>query len=565
MTSVLWAHAKILEWGRRNGWDIPDYAAGVSALPDGERARRRADAELRRPLAMTEVARVAAHLHVVHQLVLWLMRVLGLRVSEAFGPRVGDIVDLGEYGLVVINRQGGRAFLVRNGDQVETVYSKDTLKRAASHRVVVAPPALMELLRLVIAAFHTDPVTGEVDLDARLVPWIVKEERGQSAFRFALDAALRAEGFGIDAGGLEVTSHDLRKSLATDLAWNAELDELAKRRVMGHKAGDDVFARVYTLDHPTLAPLTKVAAALQDDIGSQIGSLLIPTEQRVIFAGRNPLRERRPYVDAVLAEAGWLVEPGDADDPWCDTARVAAELGVAETTARRWMRDDIVPSMTDADPFGNSRRRARLGDVHAFKDRLATRILLRDLAAEIGVGYHLAWHALRRLGIEPLRDDRTDQLVLTPAEADRLRGEFARVAALKRRAMRISEAAVRLGVAVSTVKRLIAAGDVFEDPETDAAGARYVTVACVEALLEARSARVLCRSGLLSLATITELTGLSPAQVGDLVDRGLLQRRDVGRRFHVTGESVQRWAAGYRPDLLGAVDAVPRARTTTQA
>jgi hypothetical protein len=41
---------------------------------------------LRRQLTLGEAARVAARLHVVHQFALWLMRVLGLRKSEAYGP-----------------------------------------------------------------------------------------------------------------------------------------------------------------------------------------------------------------------------------------------------------------------------------------------------------------------------------------------------------------------------------------------------------------------------------------------------------------------------------------------
>src|SRR5260221_4607281 len=141
---ILWAHAKILEWGRATGWPIADFARDVNALtPDDEVARKKPSAGLRRPLAIDEVARVAAHLHVVHQLVLWMMRVLGLRIGEAFGPRVGDVVDLGEVGLAVIDRQGGRAFLTRTRRGVASAYSKATLKRAASYRVIVVPAALM--------------------------------------------------------------------------------------------------------------------------------------------------------------------------------------------------------------------------------------------------------------------------------------------------------------------------------------------------------------------------------------------------------------------------------------
>jgi integrase len=218
-SDILWAHAKILEWGRTNGWNIPDFARGVHALtPDDEVARTPQGSDLRRPLSIAEIARVASHLHVVHQIVLWQMRVLGLRISEAFGVRVGDIVDMGEVGLVFITRQGGRPFLTRTRDGVVTRFSKSTLKRSASYRVLVVPPALLSVFHAAIDAFHTDPASGEVDLDARMVPWIVKEDRGQTVFRATLEGALIAEGFSLDASGFEVTTHDLPKSLATDLA-----------------------------------------------------------------------------------------------------------------------------------------------------------------------------------------------------------------------------------------------------------------------------------------------------------------------------------------------------------
>jgi hypothetical protein len=416
----------------------------------------------------------------------------------------------------------------------------------------------MAVIRVATEAFHTDPLTGEVDFEARLVPWITKEDRGQIAFRSALDAALDREGFGVDSSGLEITSHDLRKPLATDLAWNSDLDELAKRRVMGHKAGDDVFARVYTLDHPTIAPLAAVATAVQADISLKVDTLLVPTEQRITFGIGNPLRERVGHVDAVLAEACWQIEPGDASNPWCDTAPVMGELGIAATTARRWMRDQVIPTTVDSDIFGNPRRRARLSDVQAVAERLTSRTLLRDVADDIGVGYHLAWHALNRLDISPARDPRSEELLLNAEQEALLRAEFGRLAALKVRAIRLSAAATRVGVDVSTIKRFIQAGQLQEDPDTDPSGARYVTLASVEALIASRARRTPPTAGtdVLSLATVARVTGLSQGQISELALQRVLQRRDIGRRFHVTTEILQHWAIGYRPDLKSKIDAV---------
>jgi hypothetical protein len=49
---------------------------------------------------------------------------------------------------------------------------------------------------------------------------------------------------------------------------------------------------------------------------------------------------------------------------------------------------------------------------------------------------------------------------------------------------------------------------------------------------------------------VVSLTGLTTVQVRELADRGVLERSDVKRRFHVTRDSVVRWATGFRPDLL---------------
>ena len=103
----------------------------------------------------------------------WLQRIMGLRISEAFGVLVSDVVDLGDTGLLAVQGQGGRTFSVRDDHgQVVAVPYKATLKTAAGSRVLVVPPALTALIRVAIEAFHADPDTGEVDTTARLVPGI---------------------------------------------------------------------------------------------------------------------------------------------------------------------------------------------------------------------------------------------------------------------------------------------------------------------------------------------------------------------------------------------------------
>ena len=71
-----------------------------------------------------------------------------------------------------------------------------------------------------------------------------------------------------------------------------------RRRFMGHRAGEDVFGRIYTLDHPDVAPLAKVAAILDDNITTHIASLLTPTTRGIHWGTANPIFARADHVDA---------------------------------------------------------------------------------------------------------------------------------------------------------------------------------------------------------------------------------------------------------------------------
>lgn len=117
VVDALWVLRRVLAFSRANGL-VPlgfDPTEGlVAPAPDPAVARARRPTCQPRPLSFGECARIAAHLHPVHQLVLWLQRVMGLRISEAFGVLVDDVVDLGDSGLLLVRGQGGRDFRVRD-------------------------------------------------------------------------------------------------------------------------------------------------------------------------------------------------------------------------------------------------------------------------------------------------------------------------------------------------------------------------------------------------------------------------------------------------------------------
>jgi integrase len=286
VADALWVLRRVLGFARANGIVPPgfDPTEGLAApSPDAAVARSRRPTSKLRPLSFPECARIAAHLHPVHQLVLWVQRVMGLRISEAFGVLVDDVIDLGDSGLLLVRGQGGRAFRIRDDHgRVVTATYKETTKTQAASRTLVVPSIMMELIRVAVDAFHTDPETGDADEVARLVPGIrIEDESGQLGFREAFETAAAAEGLGSSDLGFRVSPHLLRKSVATDLAWQPGIEDAVRRRFMGHRASDDVYGRVYTLDHPELTPLAEVARLLDEIIRFSIGSLLIPTTRRI--------------------------------------------------------------------------------------------------------------------------------------------------------------------------------------------------------------------------------------------------------------------------------------------
>ncbi len=558
VADALWVLRRVLSFARANGLFPPgfDPTEGLDApLPDKAGARSHPPSAQPRPLALPECARIASHLHPVHQLVFWLQRIMGLRISEAFGVLVSDVVDLGDTGLLAVQGQGGRTFSVRDEHgQVVAVPYKATLKTAAGSRVLVVPPALTALIRVAIEAFHTDPDTGEIDATARLVPGLHTPDRsGQHAYRHAFDEATTAEHLASSDLGFAVTTHLLRKSCATDLAWAAGIEDAIRRRFMGHRAGDDVYGRIYTLDHPDVAPLAKVAEILDHNIAMTIETLLTPTLRRVHWGSTNPLASRAAHIDATLAAAGWLVEPGSDDDPLCDAARVAAELDISVTTARRWIADGTLPTVTVPDAQSVPRRCCRLSDLWAHRDRLAGRILLPDIAEQLGLRYHEAYQMLRRLSVEVDQERPGGQYQLSPEAAQALRAEQRRIRALHGRSVKLAAAARQLGVALSTAALLSRTGQLEVDSETDGSDARFVTRASVQARWLARQRRGQAAEQLeaVALDEVARFTGRSQSDVMDLVRAGVLEQLPGRRACQITAASVQVWLAERGRELAG--------------
>lgn len=222
------------------------------------------------------------------------------------------------------------------------------------------------------------------------------------------------------------------------------------------------------------------ADMLDAKIASEVGTLLTPTTRPVRWARSNLIFARRDHATATLLAAGWQSEPGDPDDPLCDAPRVATELHIAETTARRWMTDGMLPSVAAADDHGLRRRFTRLSDVLAHRDQMASVIRLPDLAEELGVRYDELYRSMRLLGLQPEQHATTKEFTFTHEEADALRAEHERVRALHRRSAKLAEAARQLKLSFTTVRLLARKGELELDSQTDTSNALFVTRASIE-------------------------------------------------------------------------------------
>ncbi len=141
VTNWLWVLDQVIDHARSCGVEVPDYTAGgtLAALKPIGRPKRKAPL-----IGIDDAVRIAAGLHVIHQLVLWLMRLGGLRISEAYGLDVEDcVLDSDGHGYLLVTDLGGRSFRQRTEDGgVEVTHKKVGGKTDAATRArPPSPPA----------------------------------------------------------------------------------------------------------------------------------------------------------------------------------------------------------------------------------------------------------------------------------------------------------------------------------------------------------------------------------------------------------------------------------------
>lgn len=106
-------------------------------------------------LDLTTSKRLACRLHIHHQMAFWLLRCVGLRISEAYGITLEDIYRSDGHMTIRIWRQGGKNFLVRDAEGKKKITKiKTTVKTTSSARLLPIAKPVAELIDHYIEAFH---------------------------------------------------------------------------------------------------------------------------------------------------------------------------------------------------------------------------------------------------------------------------------------------------------------------------------------------------------------------------------------------------------------------------
>lgn len=283
-------------------------------------------------LSLPACRQIAEQLHPTHQLVFWLQRLVGLRISEAYGPRIIDFRD-GPTPSLRISRQGGTAMLVRDPQTGKLVSAgnKKRTKTELSKRTLPLPLPVAELIRSIIATHHVDldpsaevaPFT--VDKFARLVPGVQQDNTaGAAGYRHALKRALVTVGIIVPAQEdpdegeeqdqertLAADPHDLRASLITDLR-RLGADPHLRRFYCGHE-DSGVVKDVHTgYDRGPQAAeeLREIATVIEVLCAAPGGpgrDLRVPTDQVENWGQHSRRGQQKHLIAALLNDTGWRV------------------------------------------------------------------------------------------------------------------------------------------------------------------------------------------------------------------------------------------------------------------
>jgi integrase len=545
--------------GRDLGAHVRGSFTTLKAVEPLESRRQRPVNSGPRPyVALAEIARRCTVLTPTHQLAVWLMRLVGLRIAEAYGLLVSDFSHDGTRAWLRVETQGGQLCWVRNAlGRLVAADTKAHTKTAGSTRTVPICRQLADLISEVIRVFHTDPATGQVYTGARLIPGLRSEDAsGIHALRASMQAGFRHDPAAGPAVAFE--PHDLRRAFITDLT-NAGVDERAAEWYTGHAAPKTVHAG-YDLG-PFPAQLEPVADLVGALVAGERSDLRVPTTKMEQW-GRSTRRGRdRDRLRAELRETGWLIsrsaqmppdavcappqEGADAGD--VDATELARRAGVSPGSARRWMRDGELPAQ-EVTWGDRTIWTARATDV----DRLMaarTGATVHDMALELGWTYTQTWALLVALRLTTGHRSGT-AIRLGPADVTAIRAEVARRAEAGAQVLLVADAAQRLSLPDDSIGTLVRQGRLLRAPAPDNTRHRYLTLASVDAFAAAHPVGTTVGPGdlVVPVAAVRRILGVTRPMMTHLVSTRQLCATTAGRKQTITMTSLQAWLTSHPID-----------------
>lgn len=525
-----------------------DPSIGIKAKEPARNTRSfRSNTRTVAPVSMFDLAtskRIAQNLHIHHQMAFWLLRCVGLRISEAYGIALEDIYRVDGQMTIRIWRQGGKFFKILDDDGNEQVVtSKTSVKTIASQRVLPIAQPVAELIDHYIDAFHDD----EENLSTPLLS--ATRGCGQAGFRDALEKATVSANCGVDDVGFVVTPHTYRKFFATDL------DEISPRPrsvYMGHQVqnldgGAAITESTYTLKRKGVEHLLVVSETMTSLIATTIDSLVEPvTAGRLLPVSACADADERDHALEVFDAAGYIGTAEVNGEQVIEVAQAADLLAIPERKVARLIRDGYLQRQR-IDGAG----RASLPGVtmSSVKERMALTQQMwtrKKLCTEFNLTYDEVDHLIKVLGVVPFDVPNTRGYSYTNDEINKIRRHLEERTAISESAVPVAEVMDALGCTRRTASQLLAMGRLELDQEATAAmRMTMVTRASLERLGAERNRQGTLPQerpkGTITIHEAQVRTGLGRTGVLTLKKDGVVITRTADYQFYVEEASLKKF------------------------
>jgi len=530
--------------------------AARARKPLDPNARTKPAKTLEKVVMLTDCVRVCSHLHPIHQMAFWLQRCAGLRIGEAYGLRLRDVVFEGDYAVLRIEGMGGKNRAVRDPDSGEIILTrrKPTAKTERGNRIVMVTGPLRQLLDRFIDIHHL-----EYQPEVPLLPGIAVFERPSiAAFGSALKAAVVAEALTPEHLGYPISPKTLRASFSGEAKAYALCGGATLSQIMGHappidNGESEITRNYYSPQLPGLEKLREAADAMGAHVANHIGSLFVPTTKQVSHPAAHPLARRREIVEQQYHESGWR-----AGRPGLTLDEVSAITGLSRTAIRKRITELGIPTTRIPGPNNGPTRYVPTDSVEkiaATGRRTAHRIgnawTLTGVCAQTNISSNGLLKRIHRGTLDATFDPITGIWLVPDDEVRRLRSEAGELKRLHTLGVSLTDASAESGLTFSALLYAVKKGDLRLRPNRDRSGHRYIDRRSFENFQRNRGAITNKRGPGPDWMPVSEAArqiGTTRKGVLSLVAVGLVARRDYSMTAYVNMPDLRR----VYPDVFGS-------------